>query len=123
MRALSKTLPCLLLWGLGQNAYAALSCADIMELLKYNTPPDTIIKMMKSQGGITAADAACLKKKKAPASIISQANQLAGSSNAAKTKTPLNDEADEQDFGSIKHQNQKYWQPIIPFFNLVLKSK
>ena len=61
-RFLSILVP-LSLYGMSSDAYAALSCKEIVELHSYNTKSDIIIKMMKSNPvGFGAGEVECLKK-------------------------------------------------------------
>jgi tetratricopeptide (TPR) repeat protein len=60
---------------------AALTCEDILKMVKYNLPENTIINTMKSSAaGMPPNVAKCLKKNGAPSAIVDLASELSSSS-------------------------------------------
>ena len=60
--------------GFSSNAYAGITCEEIMNLVGYNIAPTVIIDTMKNSGStFSSADIQCLKDKGAPAEVVAQA--------------------------------------------------
>ena len=69
MKRFLSVLAPVALYGLSNEAHAALSCKDIVELHSYGTKSDVIIQMMRDKG-FENEELACLKKKNAPQDIV-----------------------------------------------------
>jgi TolA-binding protein len=102
MKRFLSILASLALYGMSSDAYAALSCKEIVELNSYNTKSEIIIKMMKSNPvGFGAADVACLKKNSMPADIIEAAQEIANQNSGPEPEM----EAGPSELDSLEDDN------------------
>ena len=93
-RFLSILVP-IALYGMSSDAYAALSCKEIVELNSYNTKSDIIIKMMKSNPvGFGQGELDCLKRNNVPADIIAAGEEIV-SQNAGPAPSEMNEGGSE----------------------------
>ena len=69
--------------GFSSNAYAGITCEEIMNLVGYNIAPTVIIDTMKNSGStFSSADIQCLKDKGAPAEVLAQAQSMSSAPSA-----------------------------------------
>ena len=77
MKRFLSILAPIALFGLSNEAQAALSCKEIVELNSFNTKSEIIIKMMQANpDGFGADDLSCLKRNDVPAEIIAAAEEI-----------------------------------------------
>ena len=98
---LTKFLTCVTMLGFSANAYA-LSCDDIMNLVKYGVPTSSILQTMKGNR-FTEEDVRCLVSKGAPAEVVAKAASMIEQAQQAPPP-PMEEEQkgmdDYQDFGN-----------------------
>ena len=101
MRFLPKILTCLSIWGFGQSAMAAVTCEDILKMIKYDLPQSTITNAMSSSAsGMSPDIASCLKKNGAPKDIVELAEKLSASSSSEEdvpSEAPARRSMDDED--------------------------
>ncbi len=69
-------------------AHAGMSCDDIMKMLSYNVPVNTVVTSVRgSGGGYTQADVQCLQQRGAPPEVVNAVAGLAGG--AAPAPAPI----------------------------------
>jgi hypothetical protein len=95
MKRFLSILAPIALYGMSSNAYAALSCKEIVELHSYNTKSEIIIKMMEGNPvGFGEGEVTCLQRNKMPTDIIEAAQRIA-SQNAGPSNETINEAANE----------------------------
>ena len=111
MRFLPKMLTCLSIWGFSQGAMAAVTCEDILKMIKYDLPQSTITNAMSSSAsGMSPDIAVCLKKNGAPKDIVELAEKLSSSSNSEDdlpSEAPRRTMDDEEDFRSSSNTGEE----------------
>ena len=72
------------------NAWA-LSCDEILNMVRVNVPSNIVIQTMENSGTkFTSADVTCLSNGGAPADVVNVARNLAGSgSDASPVEAPI----------------------------------
>lgn len=97
MKRFLSILAPLALYGMSSDAYAALSCKEIVELHSYKTKSEIIIKMMEGNPvGFGDAEVTCLKRNKVPEDIIQAAERIAAQ-NAGPSESTMMEAASELD--------------------------
>jgi hypothetical protein len=99
---MTKLLTCVVMLGFSANAHA-LSCDDIMNLVKYGVPTSSILQTMKGNR-FSEEDVRCLVSKGAPAEVVAKAASMIEQANSEAAPPPPQAEEkkgmdDYQDFG------------------------
>jgi hypothetical protein len=128
MKRFLSILAPLALYGMSSDAYAALSCKEIVELNSYNTKSEIIIKMMRSNPvGFGEGDVACLKKNSMPADIIKAAQEIAnensGPAPEMETGPSELDSLEEENDGSRMFEEENRPEKIMIARNNIKSNK
>jgi tetratricopeptide (TPR) repeat protein len=88
---------CLLGGAAPGDAFAGMTCDEIMNLVNLNVPSNVVIDTIKSSGSVfSEADIACLVSKRAPSDVLAQAKAMMAKA-APKPTTTSEDEDDLPD--------------------------